>query len=84
MDIGTSKPSVNERSLVKHHLFDIIDPDQPFSVALYGNAARSAISDIQSRGNLPVLTGGSGLYIWSLLENWSVRQFHPIMISEKK
>jgi len=72
MDIGTSKPSAEERRQVPHHLFDIINPDQPYSIALYRNAAKTIINDIQDRNAVPIVTGGSGLYVWSLLENWTV------------
>lgn len=77
MDIGTSKPSDRERAIVPHHLFDIVNPDEPFSIALYRNAALDTIAAIQHRGNLPILVGGSGLYIWSLLENWDVPKVPP-------
>lgn len=77
MDIGTSKPDQSVRAIVPHHLFDSINPDEPFSIALYRNAALDAIAAIQQRENLPVLVGGSGLYIWSLLESWDVPKAPP-------
>ncbi len=77
MDIGTAKPSAEERSQVPHHLIDILDPDQDFSLALFLKMARSAIQDIQARRKLPILVGGSGQYIWALLEGWQVPQVPP-------
>ncbi len=72
MDIGTAKPSKDTRRLVPHHLFDIIDPNNEFSLAQYKNLADEAIRDIHGRGKLPVVVGGTGQYVWALLEGWSV------------
>ena len=77
MDIGTAKPTAEERALVPHHLVDIIDPDEPFSVALYQKAAYEAIQDIQARCRLAVLVGGSGLYVWAVLEGLKLPQVPP-------
>lgn len=67
MDIGSAKPTVEEQAKVKHWLVDQIDPAQPFSVAEYQRLAKSAIEDIFSRGKTPVIAGGTGLYLNSLL-----------------
>lgn len=67
MDIGTAKLPEAERRGIPHHMLDIIDPEQPFSVADFRELAAAAIRDIQGRGKLPLLTGGTGLYIDSLL-----------------
>ena len=77
MDIGTAKASAQERDLVPHHLVDIVDPDEPYSLALYLAQARRAIQDIQERGKLPVLVGGTGQYIWGLLEGFHAPQVPP-------
>jgi len=77
MDIGTAKPSLKERSLVHHHLFDILDPDESFNVAAYRNLANQAIQDIHERGNVPILAGGTGMYVWSVLEGWSIPPVPP-------
>ncbi len=77
LDIGTAKPSRGELSLVSHHLVDIINPDEDFSLAQYQNLAYKAIDDIQQRTRLPLLVGGSGLYVWSILEGWVVPQVPP-------
>ncbi|MFC1862075.1 tRNA (adenosine(37)-N6)-dimethylallyltransferase MiaA [Chloroflexota bacterium] len=77
MDIGTAKPSHQELSLVPHHLIDIINPSEDFSLAQYQQLAYSTFHDIQQRNRLPLLVGGSGLYVWSVLENWGIPQVPP-------
>ncbi|HEY83043.1 MAG TPA: tRNA (adenosine(37)-N6)-dimethylallyltransferase MiaA [Dehalococcoidia bacterium] len=77
MDIGTAKPSPEERALVPHHLIDLVDPDQDFSLAQYQALAYQAIKDIQQRHKLPLLVGGSGLYIWAVLEGWKIPSVPP-------
>jgi tRNA dimethylallyltransferase len=62
MDIGTAKPGGETRSLVPHHLIDIVDPSHEYSVAEFQAAARRAVEDIRLRGKTPLLVGGSGLY----------------------
>ncbi|MDP5273971.1 tRNA (adenosine(37)-N6)-dimethylallyltransferase MiaA [Chengkuizengella axinellae] len=71
MDIGTAKASDEERRTVPHHLIDIHDPDEPFSVSDFQENAKSAIHEITTRGNLPFIVGGTGLYIESLCYNFS-------------
>jgi tRNA dimethylallyltransferase len=66
-DIGTAKPSAEARARVAHHLVDIVDPDEEFNAALFRDAADRAISDISSRGAVPVIVGGTGLYLKALL-----------------
>ncbi len=77
MDIGTAKLSIQARAQVRHHLIDIVDPDQDFSLAQYQTLAFNAISDIQKRDKLPVLTGGSGLYVRAVLEGWQLPEAKP-------
>ncbi len=77
MDIGTAKPSQQELSLISHHLIDIVNPNQDFSLAQYQQLAHRAIDDIQQRNKLPLLTGGSGLYVWAVLEGWGIPQVPP-------
>ena len=67
MDIGSAKPTPEERARVPHHLVDVIDPREKFTVARYFQMARDAILDIDSRGKVPFVTGGTGLYINSLI-----------------
>jgi tRNA dimethylallyltransferase len=77
MDIGTAKPTPEERALVPHHLIDIIEPGDEFSLALYQGLAQQAIADVQKRGRLPILVGGSGLYVWAVLEGWQIPRAAP-------
>lgn len=70
MDVGTAKTPPSER-LVAHHCIDLVDPGEPFSAALYQHVARAAIEDISSRGRLPVVVGGTGLYVRAALDDWS-------------
>ena len=67
MDIGTAKPTAEQRAGIRHHLVDIIDPVEPFSVADYRERAEAALKDIWSRGRQPILVGGSGLYVRAVL-----------------
>ena len=77
MDIGTAKPTGQELSLVPHHLINIINPDEDFSLAQYQRLAQRAIEDIQQRNKLVLLVGGSGLYVWSVLDGWGIPQVPP-------
>ena len=77
MDIGTAKPGLKELSLVPHHLINIINPDEDFSLAQYQRLAYRAINDIHQRNKLALLVGGSGLYVRSVLEGWGIPQVPP-------
>ena len=77
MDIGTAKPPVEDRRRVRHHVVDIIEPSEEYSVALYVRQAREAISDILNRGSVPIVVGGTGQYVWALLEGWNVPEVSP-------
>jgi tRNA dimethylallyltransferase len=68
MDLGTAKPTAEERARLQHHLIDIADPDQPFTAGAYSRAARAALTEIAGRGKLPIVTGGTGLYLRALTE----------------
>lgn len=63
MDIGTAKPDESERARVPHHLIDICSPEEAFSAADFAVRAHRTIADIKSRGAIPVLCGGTGLYM---------------------
>jgi len=67
MDIGTAKPSLAERARVPHHLIDVVNPDDRYSAGRYARDARAAIAQIHDRGRIPLLTGGTGLYIRAAL-----------------
>jgi len=71
VDIGTAKPSAEDRKLVPHHLLDVINPDEDFNAALFKDLANQAISDISGRGRLPIMVGGTGLYIDSVIYDYS-------------
>ena len=77
MDIGTAKPTPPELSLVPQHLVDVVSPDEDFSLAQYQQLACKAIEDIQRRDKLAFLVGGSGLYVWSVLEGWRIPEIPP-------
>ncbi len=68
MDIGTAKPSPEDRSTVPHHLFDVVDPDEDYSAGRYALEARAAAARIHERGHVVFLTGGTGLYIRAFLD----------------
>jgi tRNA dimethylallyltransferase len=67
MDIGTAKPDAAARAAVPHHLIDLVDPDEPFTVAQWVEAARKLIGEVGDRGRIPMLVGGTGLYVEALL-----------------
>jgi len=68
MDIGTAKPTPAEQSVARHHLIDIVDPDEAFTVADFVERASTTIADITARGKLPLVVGGTGLYLRALTE----------------
>jgi tRNA dimethylallyltransferase len=69
MDVGTAKPTVAQRARVPHHLIDLAEPSEPFSVARYQALGREALVEIGTRGNAALLTGGSGLYFRALVDD---------------
>lgn len=92
MDIGTAKPTAEERQGVPHHLLDICAPSEPFSVARYVELADAAAQDVLSRGMVPIVAGGTGLYMDALIEcstfsgdetDLSVREKYQRMAAEQ-
>ena len=77
MDIGTAKPTPEEQSRVPHHLIDIIDPADEYSLATYRTAAYAAIDAIVDRGKIPFLVGGTGQYLAAVLEGWRIPHVPP-------
>ena len=77
MDIGTAKPSQADRQEIPHHLHDLLDPNQRFDLATFLDLAQGAISGIHAHGQLPILAGGSGQYVWALLEGWQLPTAAP-------
>src|SRR5881398_1302932 len=63
MDLGTAKPTPEERTRAPQHLIDVADPDEPFTAGEYSRQARASLHDIARRGKLPIVTGGTGLYL---------------------
>jgi tRNA dimethylallyltransferase len=82
MDVGTSKPSREVRAEIPHHLIDLVDPDQEFTVAEFQRAARAALDDIDQRGHHAVLVGGTGLYLRSVIDDLSIPGRFPEVVSE--
>ncbi len=68
MDLGTAKPTAEEQARAPHHLIDIVNPDQPFTAGDYSRLARAALREIAARSRLPIVTGGTGLYLRALTE----------------
>ena len=77
MDIGTAKPTRAEMRGVPHHMLDVADPEEDFSVARYVELAARCVDDILARGKLPIVAGGTGLYIDSLLSGRTFARFDP-------
>ncbi len=70
MDIGTAKPSLEDRKRIKHYFIDELNPDEEFNAGVFGERGREIIEDIFSRGKIPIVVGGSGLYIKSLIDGF--------------
>ncbi|GAB4460572.1 MAG: tRNA (adenosine(37)-N6)-dimethylallyltransferase MiaA [Anaerolineales bacterium] len=77
MDIGTAKPTAEERARVPHHLIDIADPGEVLSLAVFQQKAREAIAEIHARSKLPFLVGGTGQYIRAVIEGWTPPEVKP-------
>ena len=77
MDVGTAKPTREEQAQVPHHLLDLVNPGQEFSLALFLRHATQAIAATHAQGKLPLLVGGTGQYVWALLEGWEVPLVAP-------
>src|SRR5688572_14438078 len=68
LDIGTAKPTTAERARAPHHLIDVVELTEPFDAAKFSHLAQQAVADIHSRGRVPILCGGTGLYFKAFLE----------------
>jgi tRNA dimethylallyltransferase len=77
MEIGTAKPTPEEQATARHHLIDVVEPDEPFSLGRWMDLAREAIDGVLARGKQPLLVGGTGQYVWALLEGWRVPRVPP-------
>jgi tRNA dimethylallyltransferase len=77
MDLGTAKPTAEQRARAPHTLVDVVDPDEEFGLVRYLDLVQAALTDVWSRGRLPFLVGGTGQYVWALLEGWQVPRVGP-------
>ena len=77
MDIGTAKPTAQEQAAARHHLLDVVEPDGAFSLGRWLELANEALEDIWLCGKQPLLVGGTGQYVWALLEGWRVPSVPP-------
>lgn len=77
MDIGTAKPTAEERAAAPHHLLDVVAPDETFTLAQYQRVAYAAINAIHARGRRPILAGGTGQYITAVIEGWGIPEVAP-------
>ena len=77
MDIGTAKPTAEQMRRVKHHLVDVVDPDEAYTLAQYQEMAYCSIDALHARGILPLLVGGTGQYIRAVVEGWTVPRVGP-------
>ena len=76
MDIGTAKPTIEEREGIHHHMIDIVEPEFEYTAGLYKTEANKKIQEILSKGKTPIIVGGTGLYIDILLKNFELRFYH--------
>ena len=77
MNIGTAKPSAEQQRCARHHLFDIVAPDETLGLAEYMRLAKACIEDCERRGAFPILVGGTGQYLSALLEDWRIPKVPP-------
>ena len=77
MDIGTAKPTLADRARVRHHLIDVAEPDQVWSLAMYLRAVEETVAEILGRGRLPVMVGGTGQYVRAVVEGWLIPEVQP-------
>lgn len=80
MDIATAKPTPEERRRVPHHLIDVVDPDEPYSLALYQQQALVALAEIDARGRTPLLVGGAGLYVSAVCDGLAMPDVPPDLV----
>lgn len=77
MDIGTAKPTADEQARVRHHLIDVVDPDVDYTLSAFTAAVTAAVDDVHSRGNVPVLVGGTGLYVRAVIDDFEIPGQYP-------
>ena len=74
MDIGTAKPTKDQMGSVKHHLYDVVDPADTFDIHLFKRMAISAKTKIEEQKKMPIFVGGTGQYVWSVIEEWEIQE----------
>ena len=77
MNIGTAKPPPEDLAAVRHHLIDVADPDDEYSLGRFLYSSKKAIQDVNMNSRLPIVAGGTGQYLWGLLEGWNPAQVAP-------
>ena len=77
LDIGTAKPSLAQRAAVRHHCLDHVEPRERYHLARFLREARAALDDVWARGRVPIVAGGTGQYVWALIEGWDVPEVAP-------
>lgn len=77
LDIGTAKPTIAERRIVRHYLIDICQPDETITLGQYKRLAEASIDEIHNHGNLPILAGGTGQYVRAIIEGWGIPEVPP-------
>ncbi len=77
MEIGTAKPSTEDRERVRHWAIDVVTPDETFSLGRYLDLVREVFADCWARGITPILSGGTGQYVWAVIEGWNVPRVPP-------
>jgi tRNA dimethylallyltransferase len=77
MDIGTAKPTPDQQAAVRHYMIDVVEPDETLSLAQFQRQAYALIDDIRQRGKLPLLVGGTGLYLTAVVEGWTIPEVPP-------
>src|SRR5690606_19839597 len=82
MDIGTAKPTSSERAEVSHHLIDLVDPDEDYTVARFQRDLAEVLADIDARGGRALLVGGTGLYLRAVTDDRAIPGRHPEVLAE--
>jgi len=82
MDIGTAKPTIEERKEVPHHLVDVVDPSTEFSLSQFQEEAKKAIAEIEQRGAIPLLVGGTGLHLRAVIDDFDIPKQYPVVGEE--
>lgn len=77
MDIGTAKPSLQEQSQIFHHLLNLRNPDEDYNIAIFIQHATTVMEEIRERNKIPLVVGGTGQYIWGLIERWEIPRVPP-------